>query len=247
MRHQMSWNGKDERKLSVQERGFSLEVDGRTVPGVYWSPAEGSSDRLVLLGHGGTTHKKVEYIEQVAKLLVGRGISAMAIDGPGHGERASVQAGREPTDVVGLDAFPRMWHEGGGTAAVIADWAAALDFIEAEEGPRPTGWWGLSMGTMMGLPVTASDKRIKVALLGLMGVEGVNGEDLVRLAPQVTCPVRYLLQWDDELVSLQSGLELFGKLGTKQKTLHVNPGKHSAVPTWEMFAGTVDYLDQRLK
>lgn len=239
----MGWNGKNERKLSVQERGFTLDVDGRTVPGVYWSPAEGPSDRLVLLGHGGSTHKKVEYIEQVAMLLVGRGISAMAIDGPGHGERASP----EDVDAVGLDAFPRMWHEGGGTEAVIADWAAALDFIEAEEGVRPTGWWGLSMGTMMGLPVTASDERIKVALLGLMGGEGVNGEDLVRLAPQVTCPVRFLLQWDDELVSLKSGLELFDKLGSKHKTLHANPGAHSAVPTWELFAGTVDYLDQRLR
>ena len=89
----MSWNGKDELKLSIQERGFTLNVDGRTVPGVYWTPAEGTSDRLVLLGHGGTTHKKVEYIEQVAMLLVGKGISAMAIDGPGHGERATTTNG----------------------------------------------------------------------------------------------------------------------------------------------------------
>jgi len=240
----MGWNGKDELKLSVQERGFTLEVDGRTVPGVYWSPAEEISERLVLLGHGGTTHKKVEYIEQVAMLLVGRGISAMAIDGPGHGERGSVQI--SPEDVASdPTVFPRIWHEGGGTEAVIADWASALDFIEAEEGVRPTGWWGLSMGTMMGLPVVASDKRIKVALLGLMGSWGPNADDLMRLAPQVSCPVRYLLQWDDEIVPFQSGLELFGKLGTTAKTLHVNPGAHAAVPTFE-FSATVDYLDRYL-
>jgi alpha-beta hydrolase superfamily lysophospholipase len=240
----MSWNGKDELKLSIQERGFTLDVDGRTVPGVYWTPAEGESNRLVLLGHGGTTHKKVEYIEQIAMLLVGKGISAMAIDGPGHGERAVTQMA--PEDMAAdPEAFPRMWHEGGGTNGVIADWAAALDFIEAEEGARPTGWWGLSMGTMMGLPVTASDKRIKVALLGLMGNWGPNADDLVRLAPQVNCPVRFLLQWDDEIVPLDSGLELFGKLGTKDKTLHVNPGIHTAIPPFE-FAETADYLDQRL-
>lgn len=243
----MSWNGKNERKLDVQERGFTLQVDGRTVPGVYWSPAEGVSERLVLLGHGGTTHKKVEYIQQVATLLVGRGISAMAIDGPGHGERVSEKTGSEDAADGRLDEFSRLWHGGGGTEAVIADWAAALDFIEAEEGARPTGWWGLSMGTMMGLPVTASDKRIKVALLGLMGSGGTNGEDLVRLAPQVTCPVRFLLQWDDEIVPLKAGLELFEKIGTEHKTLHVNPGAHSAVPSFELFTGTVDYLDQRLR
>jgi len=77
----MSWNGKNASKNAVQERGFTLEVEGRTVPGVYWTPEEGVSDRLVLLGHGGTTHKKIEYIEQLAALLVARGFSAMAIDG----------------------------------------------------------------------------------------------------------------------------------------------------------------------
>jgi len=165
----MSWNGDYGNKKGVQERGFTLAVDGRTVPGVYWTPENETSERLVLLGHGGTTHKKVEYIAQLASLLVARGISAMAID----------QKGANPSDNT-LDEFPNMWNEGGGTDAVVADWAAALDFIEAEDGARPTGWWGLSMGTMMGLPVTATDKRIKIALLGLMGGGGVNGADLLR-------------------------------------------------------------------
>jgi len=241
----MGWNGKNNSggTPTVRERGFTLDVDGRMVPGVYWAPEDGVTDRLVLLGHGGTTHKKVEYIQQLAALLVGRGISALAIDGPGHGERRILENESEN----GLDQFPRMWHEGGGTDAAITDWAAALDFIEAEDGARPTGWWGLSMGTMMGIPVVATDKRIKVALLGLMGGGGVNAADLIRLAPQVLCPVRFLLQCDDELIPMQEGLELFDKLGTRHKTLHANPGRHSAVPRFELFAGSVDYLDQRLR
>ena len=242
----MSWNSENKSRGVITEREFSLEVDGRTVPGVYWSAKDEPCDRLVLLGHGGTTHKKVEYIEMLAKRLVACGISAMAIDGPGHGERKNQrQKSDESTNT--LDEFPRMWHSGGGTQAIVADWIAALDFIEGEEGARPTGWWGLSMGTMMGLPVTATDKRIKVALLGLMGTGAVNGDDLARLAPEVTCPVRYLLQWDDELVPLQEGLKLFDKLGAKHKTLHVNPGLHSAVPSFEMFADSVAYLNQRLR
>ena len=243
----MSWNGKDGSNKDgtnkgVKERGFTLDVEGREVPGVYWAPEDGSSKRLVLLGHGGTTHKKVEYIERLASLLVARGMAAIAIDGPGHGDRRAADASANT-----LDEFPSMWNAGGGTEAVVADWNAALNFIEAEEGARPTGWWGLSMGTMMGLPVTATDKRIKVALLGLMGGGGVNGADLLRLAPEVQCPVRFLLQWDDELIPLKEGLELFDRLGTKHKTLHVNPGLHSAVPMFEMFTASVDYLDQRLK
>jgi fermentation-respiration switch protein FrsA (DUF1100 family) len=101
------------------------------------------------------------------------------------------------------------------------------------------------MGTMMGLPVCASDARIRVALLGLMGVVGPNGDDLERLAPQLACPVQFLVQWDDEIVPRAAALELFGLLGSTKKTLHANPGSHVAVPEFEV-ASSVDYLDHHL-
>jgi hypothetical protein len=82
---------------------------------------------------------------------------------------------------------------------------------------------------MMGLPVTASDERIKVALLGLMGTWGPNAEDLREFAPRVQCPVRFLMQWDDEIVPRDSCIELYGMLGTRKKTMHVNPGAHYQV------------------
>ena len=230
----MSWNGKDHQTDKIIERGFDLSVDGHAVPGVYWQPP-GGADRLVLLGHGGTTHKKVEYIQHIAQLLADRGIASFSIDGPGHGERATEDLTAAP------DAFAKAWAAEGGTQTVIADWGAALDFIEAEEGTRSTGWWGLSMGTMMGLPVTASDDRIKVALLGLMGTWGPNKDDLQRLAPDVQCPVRFLVQWDDEIVPRDTCIELFGMLGSEKKTMHVNPGAHSAVPVFEITA-SADYL-----
>ena len=236
----MSWNDKNDNKNGLDERGFTLSLEGRSVPGVYWTPSDGASERLVLLGHGGTTHKKVDYIEQMAAMLAARGISCMAIDGPGHGERATRDITQHP------DAFAEVWDEGGGTAAMLADWRAALDFIEQQEGVRPTGWWGLSMGTMMGLPVTATDERIRVALLGLMGTWGPNADDLIRLAPEVSCPVRFLMQWDDEIVPRDTCIELFGTLSSKKKTLHANPGAHQAVPQFEI-RGSVDYLDKYLR
>ena len=235
----MSWNEGATTNGGVVERGFVLQVSGHEVPGVYWSP-EGGADRLVLLGHGGTTHKKVDYIVDMASRLAAVGMASMAIDGPGHGDRASTDLAADP------NAFAKAWRGEGGTETVLADWSGALDFIESEEGARPTGWWGLSMGTMMGLPVTATDPRIRVALLGLMGTWGPNAEELRALAPKVSCPVRFLVQWDDEIVPCDACLELFGLLGTKKKTLHANPGKHQAVPAFEI-AGSVDYLERHLK
>ena len=128
----------------------------------------------------------------------------------------------------------------------MADWRAALDFVSDELETGRTGWWGLSMGTMMGLPVVANDDRISVALLGLMGGWGPNGDRLMAEAPNVECPVRFLMQWDDEVVPRDRCLELFSTIGSRRKTLHANPGLHAAVPAFEIRDST-DYLAGVLK
>jgi hypothetical protein len=53
-------------------------------------------------------------------------------------------------------------------------------------------------------------------------------------APGVTIPVEFLLQWDDELVPRDSGLALFDAFASGEKTLHANPGRHVAVPAFEL-------------
>lgn len=237
----MSWNGKDHSTEAIVERGFTLESDGRPVPGVYWAPASQSADLLVLLGHGGTADKKVEYIEQIAHGLCGLGVAAMAIDGPGHGDRP----GADQWDAADRSAFAQRWESDGGTAAVVVDWKVALDFIEAEHGARTTGWLGLSMGTMMGLPVCVAEDRIKVAVLGLMGLWGPNQDDLARLAPELSIPLRFLVQWHDEVVPRAACLDLFDAIGSDRKTLHANPGLHAAVPTFEIVE-SVGYLHEQL-
>lgn len=235
----MSWTGEALTADAMTEREFVIERDGNPVPGIAWSPIGGDADRVLLLGHGGTADKRVEYIQQVARVAVGHGMQAVAIDGPGHGDRAF------PDLPATGDNFVEVWNRGGGTESVVADWQAALDFIEAEHGRRPTGWWGLSMGTMMGLPVTVAESRISVAVLGLMGNWGPNGHDLMRLAPDLETPLRFLVQWDDEVVPRDRCLELFTAIGSGRKTLHANPGIHRNVPTFEVVA-SLDYLDAHL-
>ncbi len=237
----MSWNGSNNIGPTVTERGFVLENDGREVPGIYWTPVGVEADRLVLLGHGGTAHKKVDYIELIAHGLCSHGIAAMAIDGPGHGDRP----GADQWSADDRSAFAARWESDGGTDAIVSDWKAALDFIEDEDDVRVTGFLGLSMGTMMGLPVCVSDERISIAVLGLMGLWGPNRDDLERLAPQVSIPLRFLVQWDDEVVPRDSCLELFEALGTDRKSVHGNPGAHASVPSFEI-EDAISYLDKQL-
>ncbi|MFT4597280.1 MAG: dienelactone hydrolase [Paracrocinitomix sp.] len=236
----MAWNDSKNIGATVLERGFTLENQGRVVPGVYWTPVGHEADRVVLLGHGGAADKKADYIELIAHGLCGLGVAAVAIDGPGHGERLGAEVYK------GVPAeFVDRWQSDGGTEAIVSDWRAALDFIEQHDDARATGYLGFSMGTMMGLPLCVADERIAVAVLGLMGVWGPNKDDLERRAPELSIPVRFLMQWDDEVVPRDRCLELFGAIGSKRKTLHANPGAHSAVPTFEVEAG-VHYLAQQL-
>ncbi|MET0902906.1 MAG: alpha/beta hydrolase, partial [Acidimicrobiales bacterium] len=104
-----------------------------------------------------------------------------------------------------------------------------------EVGAGPLGYWGLSMGTMLGLPLVAATPEIRCAVLGLMGTF-TDDDPWTTAAPKLTCPVLFLLQTDDELVPLKGGVSLFRAIGSPDRRLHAHPGKHSAVPIEEMEA-----------
>ena len=233
----MSW-GAERAAKGVVERNFVVDADSGRVPGVFWSPEGADALRgLVMLGHGGGADKRAPYLLAVARWLVrNHGVGAFAIDGPGHGER--IARGAE------VD-FEAAWGSPDATDSVIADWQSALDFVRGSAGDAPLGYWGLSMGTMMGLPLVAAFDEIRVALLGLMGLWGPHADRLAADAPRLKCPVRFLVQWDDEIVPRDRALELFTRIGSAKKTLHGNPGLHVEVPPREMRDSTV-FLARRL-
>jgi dienelactone hydrolase len=87
----------------------------------------------------------------------------------------------------------------------------------------------VSLGTAIGLPLVAAEPRITAAVLGLMG-----HQTLAQEAARITVPVQFHLQWDDELVPRDSVLALFDAIGSAEKTLHANPGRHGEVPGFEV-------------
>jgi dienelactone hydrolase len=241
------WIGDGSTAHGVTERRFDVVRSVRTIPGLLWTP-EGKRDvpALVLLGHGGNGHKRQGYILAMARRLVRHhGFAAAAIDGPVHGERRD-DGGNDPV-ALGAD-FTRSWREDPTvTDEMVADWRAVLDALQSPAvlGATPVAWWGLSMGTIFGLPVVAAEPRISVAVLGLMGLTGPTKERLARDAASLNCPVLFLLQWDDELFVRDRGFELFSALGTRDKRLHANPGGHVAVPV-EEFRASEQFLARRL-
>ncbi|MET8143622.1 alpha/beta hydrolase [Sphaerisporangium sp. NPDC005288] len=220
----------------VLERDFTVGE----VTGVLWSPAA-ASDRapLVLLGHGGGMHKKAPGMVGRARLLVADGgFTVVAIDAPGHGGRP-----RTAADEREIAAMRRATAAGEPAGPIVArynahlaeravpEWQATLDALQElpEIGAEgPVGYYGVSMGTAIGVPLTAVEPRIAAAVFGLFW-----HDSLADTARQITIPVEFLLQWDDELIPRQSGLALFDAFASKEKTLHANPGRHAELPRFE--------------
>jgi dienelactone hydrolase len=120
---------------------------------------------------------------------------------------------------------------------MTADWMAALRSLQAldEIGTGPLGYWGLSMGTMLGAPFVAATPEVRCAVLGLMGSFS-DADPWATAAPSVACPVLFLVQTDDELVPAERALALFRAIGARDKRMHAHPGAHSAVPLEEIDA-----------
>jgi pimeloyl-ACP methyl ester carboxylesterase len=222
-----SSNGVVEREFIVGE-----------VPGVLWSPAS-ACDRapLVLMGHGGGLHKKTPALMSRAHDAVTTwGFRVVAIDAPGHGDRLRTaedeQARADLRQAMAAGEVERVKSISARYGAALAgravpEWQATLDALQelpeiGTEAPMGYGG-GISLGTAVGIPLTAIEPRITAAIFG--GGFVVH-EPLIEAARRITVPIQFLLPWDDEHAGRQSALALFDAFASKEKTLHANPGDH---------------------
>ena len=217
----------------VSERLFTLG----DIPGVLWSPDGAATDRpLVLLAHGGGGHKKTPGVVARAHGYVTEcGFAVAAIDAPGHGERPMTEEDeRAVADIrarraAGEPVVPQIVRYNALLAArAVPDWRATLDALQDGGAGGPVGFWGMSQGSAIGVPLAAAEPRISAAVFGLAG-----HETLADAASRVAIPLEFWLQWDDELVPRESGLALFDAFASRDKTLHAHPGRHAELPVSE--------------
>ena len=220
----------------VLERDFTVAG----IPGVLWSPASGA-DRapLVLMGHGGGTHKKWPAMTGRAHLLVaGCGFHVAVVDAPGHGDRprtahdeaeiAELFRAREAGEPEGPIVVRYNAHL---AERAVPEWRTTLDALQElpEIGTDgPVGFFGLNMATAIGVPFVATEPRITAAVFGQHWPDA-----LAEAAKQITIPIEFVLQWDDEHISREAGLALFDAFSSKEKTLHANAGRHKELPRFE--------------
>ena len=226
---------------TVECREFEVSRDDQIVPGVLWQgEACRAGSPMVLLGHGASGDRHQSPIPYLSQRLAAKGIFCVAIDGPVHGKRRQGDGGR--------GAFGEWWRRPGGIAAMNSDWQAAIDLVRDETGAGTLGYWGLSMGTILGAPLVAATKAIEVAVLGLMGTVGPTDEykQLIQeSAANITCPVFFIMQLEDELFARDRYLDLFDLIASTDKRLHANPGLHPEVPEEELVF-SIDFLVRHL-
>lgn len=228
---------------NIVARELTLDRDGRRVTGVLWHHrgAEPGAP-LVCFGHGASGDRHQLPIPWMVDRLVGQyGLRGLSLDGPVHGRRQVGDGGRA--------AFWPEWQRPGTTEDMTADWTAAIDFVQAQPdvGSGPIGYWGLSMGTIYGAPLVASEPRITAAVLGLMGIAGPDAyRPVIQAAAEaIEVPVLFLVQLEDELFDRPSCLALFDAMASADKRLHANPGRHPEVPIEELHH-SIDFLLKRL-
>jgi dienelactone hydrolase len=240
----LRWIGEPISEGGVTERRFDLERESGIVPGILWTPTD--HDRplpLVLMGHGGSGHKRSD-----RQLMLGRRLATVSqmatitIDGPFHrvAEKLDRQQYQAMMAAMGVDKV---------TDGMVDDWRATLDAVsqlDAIDADR-IGYMGFSMGTRFGLPFVAADgDRLCCAVLGKNGMRQASAmanmaPRFERDAPNITVPVLFHVQWDDELFPRQGQFELFDLFGSHDKRLIAFPGPHggaapAAVQAWCEFA-----------
>lgn len=217
----------------VVERGFTLG----DVTGLLWSPTDSSDPApVVLIGHNGGQDKRAPGVVNRARHFVTAcGFTVVAIDAPGHGDRPRTAADEEY-----IAALRRAQADGDARSAVarlcahlaergVPDWRATLDAL-GDVGP--VAYWGVTLGTAIGVPLTAADPRIAAAVFGLLAPEG-----LTEAAGRVTVPLQFLAQ-TDQPAAPNAGTGLFDAFASTDKELIVNPASQYHGRPFELESST---------
>lgn len=119
---------------------------------------------VIVLVHGLGDHKAVDYIEYGNAFFLNNGYAVMRIDLSDHGER---KGNFYKFDLTG----PYKHWTRNIVVQSVFDLRRAIDFLETrkELDPARIGYYGISLGGIIGTVFSGADDRIKVPIVALAG------------------------------------------------------------------------------
>jgi len=145
--------------------------------------------------------------------------------------------------------WPELQRE-GVTDDMVEEWTTAVALAQSlpEIGSGRLVYFGLSMGSIFGIPFLATRHDVIAAQIGLLGTnDSIEFSRRVQVdAARVTCPLRFFVQLEDELFDRASCLRLFDALAAEDKAIRANPGLHPAIPGEEI-DDAFRFLRQRIE
>lgn len=208
------------------------------IPGTLWTPGSAPAP-LILMAHNNGLPKAEPRLVARARHTAASGYAVATIDAAGCGDRP-----RSAADEQARADLRRAVRSGGPTDEIfesligplvekaVPEWQTALEALLVLPGiGGPVGYSGW---TAVGIRLALVEPRIAAA--GFFAGGHVPRAQR-REARQVTIPLLFLLQWDDEGNPRQRALELFDTFGSREKTLHANLGGHTGTPWFEVEDG----------
>ena len=215
-------------EASEREYGGLREVRFRTgeAPGLLWLPdGEEGPFPLVLIQHPGMSSKDDFIVSGPAQAwATTHRWACLGLDAPGHGERAvpdPFAAMRDPEQAAAM------------AAQFAGEVTEAVDEL-AERYPIDTGrlgYYGYSLGAMLGVPAVAGDGRFRAAVFAAAGTGPLCGSaegDGSHLEGLAEVAVRVIAKERDEIVSGEATIELYAGI-PGEKDLVTLPGGHFAI------------------
>jgi fermentation-respiration switch protein FrsA (DUF1100 family) len=166
----------------IERHVFRLHVGDAVVPSVLVLPAGPTREVPAALLLHGYSSRKERMADTIGRALATRGVAAIAIDLPLHGER---DAPLQRQSLLNPLALVRHWR------LALAECAAALNCLAEHEryDPSRLAIVGYSLGAFVGVAAAARDTRVRALVLAAAGDLPL-GTPLERLVRRIADPIK---------------------------------------------------------
>jgi len=237
----------EERLLEEKEHHTLHQVEFNGIAGdrvighLYLPKALKGRRPAALVQHGIGDKKQSAYITATCRMLVARGVVALAIDAPNRGERR--QPGKESVSILDPASVHEWFRQHCG------DYSRALDYLatRSEVDAGRLGYIGFSWGAITGITFAAHDTRVKALASiggggnfgGYLGLAGFSGHG--KQAPASLDPAHHIAAFAPRPLLLLNGKRDIIVPPAFASALHKAAGEGSRVEwhdTDHFFSGT---------